>query len=103
MNPSISSRLREVLPLNMENNVAYDLVRDPLRYSESAPKISRMVGWAWKGASFLPFRRSSVPCHSKFDTEAIAQLFVPHSQRKRERKEAGEDRKAYNEQVWTRF
>ncbi len=44
-----------------------------------------------------------MPCHSKFDTEAIAQLFVPHSQRKRERKEAGEDRKAYNEKVWTKI
>ncbi len=44
-----------------------------------------------------------MPCHSKFDTEAIAQLFVPHSQRKRERKEAGKDRKAYNEKVWTKI
>ena len=95
--------MREVLPVNVQNNVAYDLIRDPLRYAESALKISRMVGRAWKGASFLPFRRSSVPCHSKFDTEAIGQLFVPNSQRKRERKEAGEDRKAYNEKVWTKI
>ncbi len=52
--------MREVLPVNVQNNVAYDLIRDPLRYAESALKISRMVGRAWKGASFLPFRRSSV-------------------------------------------
>ena len=51
----------------------------------------------------MPTRRKNVPCHSKFDMKAIAQLFVSSSPRIRECKEAGQGRKAYNEWVRARI
>ena len=95
--PSVVSVLKEVLPVNVKNNLNYDLERDPSRYIESTLLISRRVGKQWGGVCFLPTRRSSSPSHYKLDTEALAQIFIPYSERIRDRKAVGEDRRAYND------
>ena len=51
--------------------------------------------------TFMPTRRSNVPCHCKLDTETIAQLFVSYSERVQQRK-AAEDRIVYNNWVWSK-
>ena len=99
--PSVALVLKEVLPANVKN-VNYDLKCDPSRYIQSTLLISRMVGSRWGGICFLPTRRSNVPSHCQIDTEALAQIFIPHSERVMERKSAGDERKAYNDFVWNR-
>lgn len=49
--------------------------------------------------SIIPTRRSNIPCHSKFDIEAIGEIFLPYKKRGEIRKAAG-DRKVYNDVVW---
>ena len=93
--------LKGVLPLDVKKNVAYDLVRDPSRYIESTLRISRLMGDSGSLVCFMPTRRSNLPCHCKIDTEAAAQIFLSYSERVRERK-AVEDRKAYNNVVWSK-
>ena len=64
--PSVAKEvLKEVLPMNVNNNVNYDLVKKPSRYIESTLLISRVVGKQWGGVSFLSTRRSNVPSHFK--------------------------------------
>ena len=50
---------------------------------------------------FMPTRRGNVPCCSKFDTEAAAQLFVPYKERVKAR-ELAMDRKDFNDWVWSK-
>lgn len=47
----------------------------------------------------MPTRRTSIPCHCKFDTEALSQLFIPYKKRVEARKLLV-DRADYNEWVW---
>lgn len=93
--------LKGVLPPDAKKNVAYDLVRDPSRYVESTLRISRLMGDTGSLVCFMPTRRSNLPCHCKIDTEAAAQIFLSYSERVRERK-AVEDRKTYNDVVWSK-
>lgn len=95
--------MKKVLPSNVVKNVQYDLKRDPARYVSSTKKICDIMGDSCT-VSFLPTRRSNVPCHCKLDTEAVAQIFVPNKQRLEMRKVACDrKRKIYNTLVWKRI
>ena len=61
---------------------------------------ANMQSYGKPKVQFLPSRRSWVPCHVKFDTESILQMFTPNKRRLEWRKRFGEDRKAFNESVW---
>lgn len=98
--PELKYDLRSILPSEPRKNVAYDLTIDPSRYVESTLRISRLMGDVGNLVTFMPTRRSNVPCHCKLDTETIAQLFVSYSERVQQRK-AAEDRIAYNNWVWS--
>ena len=48
---------------------------------------------------FMPTRRSNIPCHCKFDTEAMSQIVLSNKERVEARKHL-EDRLDYNTWVW---
>lgn len=49
---------------------------------------------------FIPSRRCWIPCHVKFDTETVLEMFTPNKRRIEWRKSFGEDRKSFNWAVW---
>ena len=61
----IASEMKKMLPSNIEKNVAYDVVKQPMKYLESNLTMSQLVGVERDAP-----RTSSIPCHSKFDMDA---------------------------------
>ena len=100
---SCEGPLRRVLPENPANTF-YDLKARPERYFAATAKLCREIGEESCKFSFCPTRSSCVPCHCKFDTEAMAQLLLPYKTCVEERKARGKDgRKEYNDWVWNAF
>lgn len=98
--PWLKSALGEVLPREIEKgSIHYDLKKSPEKYVACTRRLCRAMGDDCK-IQFLPSRRSWVPCHVKFDTESVLQMFVPYKTRVEWRKRFGEDRKGFNDAVW---
>ena len=95
---SLSRQLKAVLPRNIEKNVWYDLKKNPSEYIRSTMKMCREAGEEWN-VCFLPTRRNNIPCHLKFDTEAIAQIMLSNKEKVKMRSEAV-DRETFNDAVW---
>ena len=94
---NLELNLREILPGDVERSVAYDLKKNTAKYLEETLKIMwKAVKDGTKRIYFLPTRRSNIPCHQKFDTEAMAQLFISYKERMENRKLAL-DREHYND------
>ncbi len=97
MDPSLAETLRKILPAEIEKcSVYYDLAKSPGKYVDSTRRICNAMGKECK-VHLLPSRRSWVPCHIKFDTESILEMFIPYKRRMEWRKSFGEDKKAL---VW---
>ena len=89
---------------NHWNDVLIDLkskLQDILPTTLSMCREMERVKNAKKKIHFLPTRTSNIPCHAKFDTETMAQMFVPYKERVEARKSAL-DREDYNDWVWTK-
>ena len=71
----LTSIIARVLPREIERSVNCDLAKNPGKYLQSTLRMCQLAGEGYK-MGFLPTRRGNVPCHAKFDTESIAQLFV---------------------------
>lgn len=100
MEPRLRNTLRKVLPDEIEKgSISYDLKKSPGKYVACTKQICKILGNDCK-MQFLPSRRSWVPCHVKFDTESILQMFTPSKRRLEWRRSFGEDRKAFNDSVW---
>ena len=100
MNAQLAETLRSVLPGSIEkSSVHYDLAKSPEKYVECTRRLCRLLGEQCK-VHFLPSRRSWVPCHVKFDTESVLQMFISYKRRVEWRKRFGEDRKSFNIAVW---
>ena len=91
--------LKKVLP---KKDINFEVESNPSRYIQSTLLITRKVRKQLGGVCFLPTRRSNIPSHYKLDTEALAQIFLPYSERVKERKSVGENRRAYNDLAWNR-
>ena len=84
--------------------MAYGVKKNPEKYLDATLRMCRErekdeVKNPKRKIRFLPTRERSVLCHSKFDTETTATLFVPWKIRVEARKRAA-DRKYYNDLVW---
>lgn len=60
--------------------IYYDLKKSPGKYVECTRKICKAMGEECN-INFLPSRRSWVPCHVKFDTESVLEMFTPCKRR----------------------
>ena len=49
--------------------------------------------------SFMPIRRSNIPCHYKLDTESLCQILIPYKERIEARK-TFVDQSDFNDWVW---
>ena len=98
---NLKSKLQDVLPANVEKLVAYDLKKNLGKYLNATLRMCQAMerGMSRKKTSFLPTRTSNIPCHTKFDTEAISQMLVPYKERTEARKLAV-TREKYNDWVW---
>ena len=77
-----------ILPVDVKKCLRYDLKKNPDKYITYAMKLCRLDE---NGSTcFMPTRRSCIPCHVKFDMEAIAQMLIPYRERVRQRKEASD-------------
>ena len=102
MPEALVSPLTRVLPENpQKGSTFYNLKAVPSRYFAAMLALAREIGPDWCKFSFCPTRSSCVLCHVKFDTEAMAQLFIPYKTCVEARKSFGpEGRKEYNDWVW---
>ena len=97
----LKRKLRDILPADVEKSVAYDVMKNPEKYLNATLSMCRemeRVQNVKKKIHFLPTRTSNVPCHAKFDTETMAQMFVPYKERVEARKSALH-REDYNDWV----
>lgn len=70
--------LRKILPAEIEKcSIFYDLEKSPGKYMASTKRICDAMGEECK-VHFLPLRRSWVPCHVKFDTKSVVEMFTPN-------------------------
>jgi hypothetical protein len=84
-----------------KDSVHYDMKSHPSCYVHATYLLALLAeGSVYRGLEFCPLRTSSIPCHVKLDTEAIAQCFVPYKEAVKARKDAP-DREAYNDWVWS--
>ena len=98
--PTLENSLRKVLPADIEKgNIYYDLKKSPGKYVACTKRLCKAMGEDCK-IHFLPSRRSWVPCHVKFDTESVLQMFTTNRRRMEWRRSFGEDRIAFNKSVW---
>ncbi len=84
---SWESPLKRVLPDNpLKGNTFYDLKARPERYFVASAKLYTELGE--ENCKFST-RSPCVPCHCKFDTESLAQFFLPKKRCVEERKSVG--------------
>ena len=96
---SIIVALREILSERVDSDVYIDLKKFPSKYVGATYRLSQAMPDG--DICFAPLRRSCIPRHVKLDTEALAQIFVPHRKAAEARKAAGiSNRLHYNDWVW---
>lgn len=81
---SIREKLRSVVPKDVEKCVRYDL-KNTEKYIQATMKLS-LLAEPDRRVCFIPTRRSNIPCHTKIDTESMAQIFIPYSESVQERR-----------------
>lgn len=76
---SIPVEIREeiwsTLPSHVEKSTRYDLMKSPGKFVGVMMKLVREED----EVCFIPTRTSNIPCHTKLDTECVAQVFLSRS------------------------